>query len=246
MKLKNNYFLFEAIGIPVQLNISWFIILALITYGLAFEYFPSRINGINPILSVILGLITALLLFGSLLLHELSHAYVAEKNGLPVRSITLFIFGGVAALSKEPESPKVELQMALAGPAMSFALAFACWILYLIIINFIYIPWILAILAYIFYVNLVVGVFNLIPGFPLDGGRVLRALTWHYNRDYRKATFYATAIGKGIAFLLMGLGAIQIFTGDWFSGLWLILIGYFLEEAAKTSYLEINNSVQDN
>jgi len=198
---------------------------------------------LNPELSTsahwLMAIISALLLFASLLAHELSHALVARKNKLPIHGITLFIFGGVAHMEKEPPSPKVEFKMAIAGPIMSFFLALLFFSLTRISFYLGLPRFILSITQYLFILNLAVGLFNLIPGFPLDGGRVLRAILWHYYKDLKRATAIASLMGKGFAFFLMAMGFVNLFSGLIISGVWFIFIGLFLLEAADVSYRQV-------
>jgi len=186
-----------------------------------------------------MAVIAALLLFASLLAHELSHSIVAKRNKLPIHGISLFIFGGVAHMDKEPPSPGVEFKMAIAGPLMSFFLAFVFFGLTQAMYNIGFPRVALSITNYLFILNLVVGVFNLIPGFPLDGGRILRAILWQYYDDIKKATAIASGFGRAFAFLLIGLGLFSLFTGSIISGIWFIFIGFFLQEAADVSYRQV-------
>jgi len=181
----------------------------------------------------------ALLLFASLLAHELSHSLVAIRNKLPIHGITLFVFGGVAHLGEEPATPAVELKMAAAGPAMSFFLSIFFFSLTQILLSLRFPGYLLSITNYLFIINLAVGIFNLVPGFPLDGGRILRALIWQFSGNLRRATRIASAFGKGFAFFLMALGLMYFFSGSFVSGVWFIFIGLFLLEAAETSYRQV-------
>jgi Zn-dependent protease len=211
----------------------------LVIFTLAEGYFPST----NPDLSTpvywILAAIAAVCLFASLLAHELSHSLVAKRNELPIHGITLFVFGGVAHLEKEPTTPAVEFKMAIAGPAMSFSLAIVFYSITLLFYRFNAPDYILSLGNYLFIINLVVGLFNLIPGFPLDGGRILRSAIWHFTHNLGKATGIASACGKGFAFFLIAIGFINLFIGSLISGIWLIFIGFFLQEAAEVSYRQV-------
>lgn len=226
-------------NIPVDINYTWFIILGLVVFTLARGYFPLTNPELGIVSHWIMAAISALLLFASLLAHELSHSLVAKRNKLPIRGITLFVFGGVAHMEKEPPSPKVELKMAIAGPLMSFFLALVFFGLTQAFYNLGLPRSILAITNYLFILNLVVGIFNLIPGFPLDGGRILRAILWHFSKDLKKATSIASSLGKGFAFFLMAAGFLSLFSGSVISGIWFIFIGLFLAEAAEVSYRQV-------
>ena len=231
----------KLLGVPVSIDISWFIIFALIVYTLAVGYFPQVNPGFTPAMNWLGGIFAGLLLFASVLLHELMHSYVARRNGIGIGGITLFIFGGVSRLKEEPKTPESELKMALAGPATSFVLAAVFWgvatfggrqllgelgyqvILYLALINFI------------------LGVFNMLPGFPLDGGRVLRAILWGSLDSLDRATRYASWVGQffGYAFIFVGFAGMLMLRGFFLSGLWLVFIGWFLNNAAQQSYQQI-------
>lgn len=237
--MRNSFKLTTIFNIPVEINVSWFIILGLIVFTLAQGYFPMT----NPELSEgahwFMAIIAALLLFASLLAHELSHSVVAKRNRLPIQGITLFVFGGVAHLSKEPQSPAVEFKMAIAGPLMSFFLSASFFLLSRLFLLLNLPGALISIANYLFILNLAVGTFNLIPGFPLDGGRIFRSILWHYYKDLKKATAIASAFGKGFAFFLMGVGFFSLFTGLIILGIWFIFIGFFLYEAASASYRQI-------
>ncbi|MFH1386225.1 MAG: site-2 protease family protein [bacterium] len=237
--MKKSIKVFSLFGIPIEINYTWFIIFSLVTFTLARGYFPATNPNLPIVLYWLLAFTSSLLFFTSLLAHELAHSLVAIRNNLPIKGITLFIFGGVAQLEEEPASPAVELRMAIAGPAMSFFLSI---LFYSLTEFFFYIRlpnYIISITNYLFIINLFVGIFNLVPGFPLDGGRVFRALIWHFSHDLRRATAIASFFGKVIAILLMAMGLINFWSNSFISGLWLIFIGLFLMEAAETSYRQV-------
>ncbi|KPJ64948.1 hypothetical protein AMJ44_11805 [candidate division WOR-1 bacterium DG_54_3] len=237
--MRKSFRLITLFNIPVEINYSWFIILGLVVFTLARGYFPYTNPELSTLTHWIMALIAAFLLFASLLAHELSHSLVAKRHKLPIHGITLFVFGGVAHMEKEPSSPAVEFKMAIAGPAMSFFLAFLFFGLTQALYNLGLPKAVLSITNYLFILNLVVGIFNLIPGFPLDGGRVLRAALWSYYKDLRKATAIASGFGKGFAFFLIAVGFVNLFTGAIIAGIWLIFIGLFLQEAAEVSYRQV-------
>lgn len=226
----------QVTGIPIRLHWSWFLILALITWTLAAGYFPAQLPEASIGMAWLYGLVAALLLFGSVLLHELSHALVAQRRGLPVAGITLHVFGGVSELEREPASPRDEFAIAIVGPLTSYAVAAGCW---LAVRGLALSPGPEAVLAYLGVVNLFVGTFNLVPGFPLDGGRLLRSALWAWRGDLVAATRIASRAGTVVAFGLMGWGGLRLFGGGGFAGLWLILIGFFLHQAAGASYREL-------
>jgi Zn-dependent protease/CBS domain-containing protein len=229
--------LFRIAGIPISIHVSWLAIYALITWSLAVGYFPQTLPNGPPTTYWALGLVAALLLFVSVLVHELSHSIVALAHGLKVRGITLHVFGGVSQMDDEPPSPRAEALTAGAGPLASFAIAGVLWALREVgIFDH---PSALAIAAYLVTVNVMVGAFNLIPGFPLDGGRLLRALLWRWSDSLPRATYLASRAGVGIAYALMAFGVLQMFGGSVVSGMWLVLIGLFLQSAANASYVQV-------
>jgi Zn-dependent protease len=219
------------LGIPIGVDYSWFLIFALLTWSLATSYFPVEFKGWPVTQYWIVGAVTVILMFGSVLLHELGHSAVALRYKIPVRSITLFIFGGVAQIGTEPPSAIAEFWIAIAGPVMSFALALFFGLLQSIVGA---LAPLLAIAKYLAYINGALGLFNLIPGFPLDGGRVFRAIIWGTTHSLRRATLIAANLGRLIAYLFILLGVWQIFTGNFGNGLWIAFIGWFLESAASS------------
>ena len=237
--MKRSFKLTTVFNIPLEIDLTWFIVLALVTVSLAVSYFPSAVPGLPPFSHWLMALSAALLLFTSLLAHELAHSLVAERNHIPISSITLFIFGGVARLEKEPSTPLVELKMAAAGPLLSFLLSLFFFTATAVFSYFNLPDFILAVTDYLFILNLVIGIFNLIPGFPLDGGRILRALLWHFSGNLRRATSIASTSGKLFAICLMLVGLLALLGGSAISGLWLIFIGFFLMEAADNSYRQV-------
>lgn len=219
-------------GIPIGLNTSWFLVFALVIISLSSGYFPQEYPDLPASSHIVLAAVTALGLFGSVLLHELGHARIAQRNGIPVKGISLFIFGGVAQISREPHSPGVEFRIAIAGPIVSLGLAALFGGLWLIDRE---VPWLAAPSIYLARLNLTLALFNMIPGFPLDGGRVLRSLIWKFTGNPLMATKIASSGGKLVAFGFLGLGAFSMLAGNLFNGLWLIFIGWFLQNAASSA-----------
>jgi len=221
----------RVLGIPIQLDYSWFLIFALMAWTLASGYFPSEFRNWPTAEYWIVGITTAIVFFMSVVLHELGHSIVARHYGIPVSSIKLFVFGGVSQIETEPPSAKVEFVMAVAGPLVSFALAgiFAG----LAAVSTSAAP-LLALAKYLAYINGVLGLFNLIPGFPLDGGRVFRAIVWGLTKNLRRSTIIAANLGRFIGFLFILYGAYQVFKGSFINGLWIGFIGWFLESAAMS------------
>ncbi|MGQ9646892.1 MAG: site-2 protease family protein [Thermodesulfobacteriota bacterium] len=218
------------LGIPIRVHFSWLIVFGLLTWLLSSRYFPQVTPDLPFVSYWVSGALAALLLFASVAFHELAHSYVAQKYKLTIESITLFIFGGVAQLKGDPPHPKAEFWIAIAGPLSSFFLSAA---FFLLMINTA--GGTRALFAYLAQINLLLGIFNLIPGFPMDGGRVLRAAIWGKKKDYFLATQKASSIGRGIALFFIFFGLFSIFTGA-VGGLWLMFIGWFLYSAAQASY----------
>lgn len=227
----------KVFGIDINIDSSWLIIFALVIWTLAGSYFPQQYPRWPTWLHWTVGVITAVLFFGSVLGHELAHSVVAISQGEGVRSITLFIFGGVARITEEPDDPLKELLMAIVGPLFSLAVGIAFGILWFLT-RALSQP-LSALARYLSMINVSLALFNLVPGFPLDGGRVLRALIWGLSGNLRLATRLATWAGQGIAFLFMLGGTWQIFRGQWIDGLWIIFIGWFLHSAATSGYRQM-------
>ncbi len=230
--------LFSLFGIPLYLDLSWLIILVLMTGSLMGTY-TEKIEGLSTPVAVLLGLITALAFFTCILLHELGHALVAKATGLPVRRITLFLFGGVAELSEEPKSAGSEFLMAIAGPIVSAVLAAAFFLLATVGTTTGWPMELVVMFNVLGSVNLSVLVFNLVPAFPLDGGRVLRSLLWGTTGNLRRATYWASLMGRGFAWFLIAVGVFLALRGNLWSGIWLGIIGLFLNSAARSSYQQV-------
>ena len=225
-------------GIKVGLHYSWFIIFFLITFSLTTR-FASEHPHWTTVEHYTVAIATSLLFFGSIFLHELAHSFVALAKGIPVRSITLFAFGGVAQIGREPDRPLTEFQIAIAGPIASALLAVGFWFVsHLAGDQFEHVA---ALGGWLASINLMLAVFNLVPGFPLDGGRVLRAVLWHFTGSFAKATRIAAGSGQLVGYGII-LGGIWtgLITGSWFSGLWLAFIGWFLLNAAQESVLQVS------
>lgn len=235
--LKNSITIGRLFGIPIKIHTSWLLIFALVTWSLATAYFPSLYPRWSAALAWGVGVATSLLFFGSVLVHELAHSLVARARGLPIHDIVLFIFGGVSELTEEPKAPLTEFTMALVGPLTSFALAGLFALLRLLTRGVI--EPISALSMYLSYINFSLGAFNLIPGFPLDGGRVLRSILWASSHNLVRATRWASLVGQAVAYIFIVAGAWQILRwGNW-SGLWTAFIGWFLDNAAQTSYRQL-------
>jgi Zn-dependent protease/predicted transcriptional regulator len=229
-------------NITIRIDYSWFIIFILITQSFTIQYFH-EISEFDLFTSIILGLITSLLVFASVLVHEFSHSLVGNAQGARIKRITLFIFGGAAELSGEPKSASAEFKMTVVGPVSSIALGFLMWGLLIFARDNDWPAQVQAVVETLRYFNFAVGIFNLLPGYPLDGGRLVRSFLWWKKRDFLSATRIAAGFGKaiGYGFMLIGLG-LFIF-GDPFSGIWLAFIGFFLSFAANMSVTQSEVSV---
>jgi Zn-dependent protease len=230
--------LFKLAGFQVGIDLSWLILAVLITWTLSVGVFPYYYPDLTPAIYWSMGVIAALGLFASIILHELGHALVARRYGLPIRRITLFIFGGVAEMEAEPERPAVEFWVAIAGPIASFLVGFVCWLLLQAAAVGAGVP-VVGVLAYLASINIILAVFNLVPAFPLDGGRILRSALWAWKGSLRWATRISSAIGGGFGIALILLGVYRVVIGDFIGGMWWFLIGLFVRFAAQASYQQV-------
>lgn len=230
--------LFKIFGFQVNIDFSWFIVAALVVISLANQYFPTAQPGLPRSVYLLMGLAGALGLFVSVVAHELSHALVARRYGLQMRGITLFIFGGVAEMAGEPDNPKTELLMAIAGPIASFVVAGLCFTATLLGYAGGWPAAVTAVFGVLAWWNFMLALFNLVPAFPLDGGRILRAILWEWKGSLRWATRITSALGSGFGILLLVTGAVWVLSGNW-GGIWLALIGLFVQNAAQRSYQQL-------
>lgn len=230
--------LFRLLGIPIRIDASWLIILALLTWTVALQFQPD-LPGMAPAMLWLLALLTALGFFLCIVLHELGHAVTARQLDIPINGITLFVFGGVAEMEGEPPTPLREFLMAIAGPVVTVVLAALFGSLVLMGAFFHWAISVQLVCQYLFSINILVLIFNLVPAFPLDGGRVLRSILWGASGNLRRATRGASLIGQGFAFFLIAVGLLSIFSGNrdnMVGGIWLGLIGLFLNNAARAGY----------
>lgn len=227
--------IFRIFGIDISINPSWFIILFLIVWSLGAGFFPGVYQGWPAAQYWIVAIVAALLLFASVLVHELAHSLVAVRQGTPVKGITLFLLGGVSNIGREADTPGHEALMAAAGPLTSVVIGVVC----LGAGQFVQTPeTVQAVLVYLGVINLALAAFNLLPGFPLDGGRLLRAALWKLKGEYLWATRGATYAGIAVGIGLIGLGVLMLLGGNFIGGLWIGFIGWILMQAAQSSYTQ--------
>jgi Zn-dependent protease/CBS domain-containing protein len=223
-------------GFEIRFDLTWLILVALVVWSLSTGLFPAAYADLPTSIYVWMGVLAAIGLFASIVLHELAHSIVGRRFGLPIRGITLFVFGGAAEMGAEPTEARAEFWMAIAGPVMSIVLAGAFFVLR-IVFSALGMPGpIVAVTGYLVGANLILAGFNMVPAFPLDGGRVLRAALWAWRGDVAWATRVATMIGGGLGLGLMTLGILNAVTGDIIGGMWLVLIGLFIRAAATATY----------
>lgn len=228
--------LFKLFGFSVAIDLTWFILAVLIVWSLATGLFPQLYPGLENSTYWWMGVVGAIGLFLSIVVHELSHSLVGRYYGMPIRGITLFIFGGVAEMNEEPTGPKSEFLMAIVGPITSLAVALLAYLLMLGAIALESPVAITGILDYLAIINFLLAVFNMIPAFPLDGGRVLRSALWGWSGQYMWATRIASYFGSGFGILLIILAVVSIVSGNFIGGMWWFLIGLFIRNAAEATY----------
>ena len=222
-------------GIQIGLDVSWLIIALLLSWTLAAGYFPFNYPGLTAGVYWSMGIMGMLGLFVCIVLHELGHAFVAKYYQLPISQITLFIFGGIAEIKKEPQSPKVEFLMAIAGPIVSVVLAILLFLITQVGEQHGWSVWVTGVTGYLAYVNIALAIFNMIPAFPLDGGRVFRSILWAISKNLGWATKVATIIGSAFGFFLIFFGIFLFISGNIFGGMWMAIIGLFLRRAATST-----------
>lgn len=232
---RSGFLIGRVFGIEIYLHPSWLIIFVLIT-GTLIEEFDTTLKVGTSTQHWTLGILASVLFFCSVIFHELSHSLVARHYKIPVSSITLFVFGGLARITKEPEKASQEFNIAIAGPLSSFFLA---GVFFAIDRAFTGNPMVGALTGYLWQINAALAVFNLVPGFPLDGGRVFRAAAWAVTGNFARATRIATTAGRIAAYAMILIGAFLAMRGNWVGGIWLAFIGWFLLSAAQESYQQI-------
>ncbi|HVY60947.1 MAG TPA: site-2 protease family protein [Planctomycetota bacterium] len=228
----------SALGFEVRADFSWLILFFLILWTFTGSVFPARAPGLAPAVYIIMGVVGTFLFFGSLLAHELAHALVARAKGIPISGITLFIFGGISRMRGEAATAAQEFLIAIVGPLMSGALGGLFVLLAWLGSHFGWGTPFVVVAMHLAGLNLLLAVFNLLPGFPLDGGRVFRALVWRATGDLTRATRLASAVGRGLGYALVVFGLWQLFVGNLLGGIWLAFVGWFVAGAAETSYTQ--------
>ena len=236
--------LLTVFGMPIYIHVTWFIIFALITWSLQDSWFP-RIGPkesqlLSPAIHWVMGAAGAILLFVSVLLHELGHSFLARHHHIPVRGITLFLFGGVAEITEEPASPRAEAEVTVAGWVVTASIALLCLLGVVVLpLTNRFLQATAGVLYYLMFINFMLLAFNAIPGFPLDGGRLLRALLWWRTGNLRRATYIASSVGAAVGIAFIVLGGLSVLAQQVVSGVWLVLIGIFLRGAARANYQQL-------
>jgi Zn-dependent protease/CBS domain-containing protein len=231
--------LFKIFGFEVGIDWSWIILAILIAWSLSVGFFPFRFKNLSTETYWLMGIVGAFGLFFSIVFHEMCHSLVARKYGMPMKGITLFIFGGVAEMGEEPPTPKAEFMMAIIGPISSIVIGIVFYGIYFVGRQNGWSEPINGVVQYLAFINGLLAAFNLIPAFPLDGGRVLRSILWGLKKNLRSATRISSKIGSAFGIFLIILGAFQFLRGNFIGGMWWFLIGMFLRGAAKTSYQQL-------
>ncbi len=231
--------LFKLFGFEVRLDMSWVFLAILITWSLASGFFPYRYPGFSTTDYWVMGAFGAVGPFFSIVFHEFCHSLVARGYSMPMKGITLFIFGGVAEMGDEPSSPKVEFQMSVVGPLSSIAIGLVFYGLFILGMHGAWSMKVNVVLKYLAAINILLAAFNLIPAFPLDGGRILRSILWKAWKDVRRATHVASAIGSAFGYLLIAFALYSLLTGNFIGAVWWFLIGMFIRGAAQMSYQQL-------
>ncbi|OOG22777.1 site-2 protease family protein [Thioalkalivibrio denitrificans] len=235
--------LFRILGFEIRANVTWLFLALLVTWSLAAGLFPFAFPDLSPRTYWLMAIVGMFGLFFSLLFHELSHSVVARAFGLPVGGITLFLFGGMAEIQAEAKRPREEFWMAIAGPIASVVLGAAFYLVSVLMLLLGVPDYIAGVPLYLGFLNILLAVFNMVPGFPMDGGRVLRAALWHLKGDLRWATLWASRFGQGFGLLLVALGIYSFLLGNFVGGMWWFLIGLFIRGAAIASYRQVDTQL---
>ncbi len=224
-------------GIKIEIHYSWLIIFVMLTFLLATGWFPQLVPRESALIYWLVAAVASLLLFASVIVHELAHSILARARGLPVRNITLFALGGASNIEREPPSAGVEFWMALVGPLASLVIGAAIWLSAITV--FAHMGLLTALLYYLGVANLLVGGFNLLPAFPLDGGRMLRAAIWRISGNLRTATRWAALVGLVISAIFIAFGFLMLLTGEAWNGIWFVVLGWFIFESAQSERTQV-------
>jgi Zn-dependent protease/CBS domain-containing protein len=231
--------LFKLFGFKVNVDLSWLVLAVLVSWSLAKGIFPHYYGGFSNEIYWWMGIAGAVGLFMSIIFHEFCHSIVARQFGLPMKGITLFIFGGVAEMESQPESPKVEFLMAIAGPISSIFLGSLLYLIHSVSQNMGWSRPLSGVLQYLMVINFILAGFNLLPAFPLDGGRILRSILWGIKGNLRWATRVASGLGSTFGIFLIIFGFLNVITGNFIGGIWYFLIGMFIRQASQMSYSQL-------
>ncbi len=226
-------------GLEIRVDLSWFLIFFLVLWSLTASLFPANYPELSETTYLLMGVMGTLLFFASLVAHELAHSLVAKAKGIPVEGITLFVFGGIARTRMDAETPGDEFQIAGVGPLVSLILAGLFALIWWLGRSAEWAVEVTGVAGYLASINLILAIFNLLPGFPLDGGRLFRSIIWKATGNLKKATRIASWSGQFFAYLIIALGFVQLFGGNLLGGLWFVLIGWFLANAASMSYQQL-------
>ncbi len=231
--------IFKLFGFEVKIDFTWLFLAVLITWSLARGVFPNYYDDLSISTYWLMGIAGTVGLFLSVVFHELAHSLVARAHGIPMRGITLFIFGGIAEMHEDAKDPKSELLMAVAGPAASVLIAIVFWGIHWLDVGQTWPSPVHGLLIYLSTINIILAIFNMLPAFPLDGGRVLRAILWSWKDNLRWATKISSRIGSGFGVALIAIGVVSFISGNFINGVWLALIGFFLRWVAQNAYQQL-------
>lgn len=231
--------LFKLLGFEVRIDASWLLLAVLIIVSLTSGYFPLFYEDLSTRAYLLMGIVGAIGLFASIIIHEMCHSLVGRRVGIRMKGITLFMFGGVAQMGEESQTPKGEFLMSIAGPLASFAIGGIFYVLFRFFQAYEAPVTVTGVLGYLSWINVILALFNLLPAFPLDGGRILRSGLWAWKKNLRWATRIASEIGSAFGLVLIILGIFSLLAGNIIGGLWWCLIGMFLKGIAKGSYREV-------
>lgn len=230
-------------GVPIEINLTWVILFGIFAFALTTGLFPSAFPDRGFLVYLLLGVASTLVFFGSIVMHELAHSYIAVKNNVQISKIVLFLFGGISQMKGEISEPKVEFKMALVGPIVNFGIAIGLGLLAMLLNQFQADQIVVTPLVFLAQLNIFLAIFNLLPGFPLDGGRILRSAVWSVTHNLNTATIISARVGEVLAGLFLLAGLFIATQGSVLNGIWVMLIGWFIGQAAITSYEHTRNMI---